>query len=100
MAVYRVFVTRHYIDVIFFDIVTTDEKKARSLAKQAAKKFVPDSRLVATDNNWHSDEPTKIERVGFSSASMSMKPIMNNKKGEVFLNDHEIKRRGITPLDD
>jgi len=48
----RVFVTRNYIDVIYFDLFTDTPVQARRKAEAAARHVRPDSRAVATDNGW------------------------------------------------
>jgi hypothetical protein len=64
MATYRVFVTRHYIAVRWYDVEAPTPAKARRLAERVARKQVPDARQEATDNGWIADEPTAIPYIG------------------------------------
>jgi hypothetical protein len=61
---YRVFLTRHYIEVDYVELKSTSEKKARRKAETFMRKFRPDVRATATDNGWHSDDPVEIKHVG------------------------------------
>jgi len=65
--IYRVFVTRHFIAVKWYDVVATSPKKAGRLGEKAAKEYSKgaDVRSEATDNHWHSDEPMEIGCLGY-----------------------------------
>ena len=84
MKTYRVFTTRHYIAVEFFDIEAENEKKAKRLAQQAARKLYPDAREHAVDNHWYSDESTEIPALGYSSAPFEPKLVFENKNGKAY----------------
>jgi hypothetical protein len=71
MATFRVFVTRHYIAVDFFDIESTNKKQAERDAEKAINALRPDTRAEATDNHWHSDEGVEIDHLGSSAADFS-----------------------------
>lgn len=58
--VYRVFVSRHYIAVDWFDILTTSDTKAKARAEKLAQKLTPDARHVATDNGWRAEGESVI----------------------------------------
>jgi hypothetical protein len=66
---YRIFVTRHYIDVLFFDVKADKPYKAKRMAEKAARKVRPNSRDVATDNGWIADEPATLQRIGQNRTS-------------------------------
>lgn len=61
---HRVFVTRHYIAVQWYDVRAKNPAQARRRAEVAARKLQPDARATATDNGWIADEPTAIVAVG------------------------------------
>lgn len=61
---YRVFVTRHYIAVRWFDLEAATERKARNLAERTARRLFPDVRAEACDNGWIADDPVLIDRIG------------------------------------
>jgi hypothetical protein len=71
---YRVFVTRHYIAVEFFDVMATTPRRAKTMAKKAAQKLRPDPRLSATDNHWQADAPTPLEN-GLGSYAGGVSPL-------------------------
>jgi len=88
MANFRVFVTRHYIDCVFYDVEADTKKKAMSVAKNAAKKLLPDVRATATDNHWQTDEDDTIElkHLGDSGDYVSrLKEVYKNKYGIAYL---------------
>jgi hypothetical protein len=87
--VYRVYVTRHYIAVKFYDIEAESEEKAGSLARKTVRKQLPDVRQTATDNLWQLDSVTEIPHVGHSSVGMSMSLVNNTKQGTVWEYDDE-----------
>ena len=73
---FRVFVTRHYIAVEWYDIKAPTPARARRMAERTARGLVPDARAVATDNHWHADDPTDIPFVGSAACGkMRMKRI-------------------------
>ncbi len=55
--VYRVFVTRNYIECTYMDVFASSKKKAASMARQAAETVFPDVREIAVDNRWQADDP-------------------------------------------
>jgi hypothetical protein len=61
--VFRVFVTRHFIAVEWFDVRAATPAKARRKAEKAAKRL-PDPRATATDNGWHADPPVEVVAPG------------------------------------
>ncbi len=61
---YRVFVTRHYIAVDWFDLQAESPAKARRIAERQARRQKPDVRAEATDNGWHADEPVTVRHAG------------------------------------
>lgn len=67
MANYRVFVTRHFIDVCHFDIEAPTVKKAVGAAKKAAYvlRGAELSAAVATDNGWIPDDGIEIDEIGY-----------------------------------
>jgi hypothetical protein len=72
---YRVFLTRHFIDVMWLDINEDSPLKARNKAEKLANQLRgrEASRAVATDNNWHADEPVKVARPGsYASGTHAM----------------------------
>ena len=85
MKNYRVFVTRHYIAVRFFDVRATSPKKAKTLARSAAYTICADARNEASDNTWLADEPQQISRLGKSSTGINkLKFILKRKEGGVY----------------
>jgi hypothetical protein len=70
---YRVFLSRHYIAVQFYDVLAVDEKQARKLATQAANVERPHARQDAVDNGWIADDPVSIPRIGDTAAGV--KPV-------------------------
>ena len=91
MAIYRVHVVRHYIDVCFFDVETDKPGKAKTLAREAANKLRPDSRAVATDNGWIPEEPVTLGRLGYASTPFETKLYLENKQGKVYIDAREEK---------
>lgn len=89
MPTYRVFVTRHYIDVEFYDIECSTAKKAEKVAERAAKKLIPDSRSRATDNGWHSEDALEIEGLGFPSAPDSVERVYKEKDATVYMDKRQ-----------
>jgi hypothetical protein len=81
---YRVFVTRHYISVRFFDIEADIPNDARKAAVKAAYKVEKDSRDIATDNGWHAEDPVSIEELGYSSAPFEVVQVLETKKAIVY----------------
>ncbi len=83
---YRVFVSRHYIDVCFFDVKAETSNKAQKVAEKAAYKLRADSRAVATDNRWHSEEPTPIPRLGSRGKKTPSKValFLETKRGKAY----------------
>ncbi len=86
MNKYRVFVTKTYIDVLCFDIESSDIEKARSIAEKVATKIKPDSRSEAVDNGWHSDDGIEIESLGYyANGNYPCKEVYRNKKSVVYM---------------
>lgn len=68
----RVFLTRHYISVTWFDVMASTDAEARRKATKAAYKLKPDPRAQATDNGWIPDAPVILEAgIGSSVAGIS-----------------------------
>jgi hypothetical protein len=86
MKTYRVFVTRHYIAVEWFDIKAKSPAKAKRLAKAAAYKVAYDARQDATDNGWIPDEPVVVKRPGaYAGGTLKMQSIpTRNKPAKVY----------------
>lgn len=61
MAEYRVFVTRHYIAVDYFEIEADSPKAAEKAAVKAAYAITPDARAIATDNGWIANDACELE---------------------------------------
>ena len=76
---YRVFVTRYYTAVNFFDIECETARQAASLATRAARQLRPDPRLEATDNGWIPDEPITIKRIGQHGRPLRVAPVVEVK---------------------
>ena len=84
MANFRVFVTRHYIDCVYYDVEADTKKKAMTVAKNAAKKLLPDVRAVAVDNHWQTDnsEVVELEHIGScGDYGARVKEVYKNKNG-------------------
>lgn len=64
---YRVFVTRHYISVEFFDVEADSPARAERAAEAAARHLYPDMRAVANDNGWHADQAGEIPNLGHAA---------------------------------
>ena len=79
MKTYRVFVTRHYIAVDFYDIEAETPRKAKAVARNAAYKLRPNPRMEATDNTWLPDEPVEIKRLGHSVTPFKVKEVYRHK---------------------
>lgn len=84
MATYRVFVTRHYIAVRWYDVEADTPRKARNAARKAARTLSPDPRAEATDNGWIADDPVAIEYVGSFGAEAGEMHDMNEVLPGVF----------------
>ena len=65
MKTYRVFTTRHYIAVDWYDVRAVNAGIARRNAVNAVKRLRPDARAEATDNGWHGDDPVTVPRIGY-----------------------------------
>ncbi len=65
-AVYRVFLSRHFIDVLWLDIKADSALKAKNKAEKMARALRnrDQSRAVATDNGWIADEPVIVAQPG------------------------------------
>jgi hypothetical protein len=59
---FRVFVTRHYIAVDWFDVKAESPRKAASKARKYVRRARPDVRAEATDNHWQTDEPVELKK--------------------------------------
>jgi len=81
---YRVFTTRTYTAVKFFDILADSPAAARRLAKRAAKRLYPDMRAVATDNGWISDDEVEIAHLGAANTPFKVTPVLTDKHGTVY----------------
>ncbi len=77
-ALYRVFLSRNFIDVMWLDVKADSMLKAKNKAQAAANKLRPaaQSRAKATDNGWIPDEPITVERAGsYASGTHSMEEV-------------------------
>ena len=72
MKTYRVFSTRHYIAVEWYDVRAETKAKARSLAQRTVRRRRKDDRAVATDNGWHADDPIVVPRIGSGAGTHKM----------------------------
>jgi hypothetical protein len=85
MKTYRVFVTRTYIAVRYYDIEAGSGRDAEKVAVAAANKLVPDARAEATDNGWMLENSAgcacEIPYLGSSSAPFEVEEVFRNKKG-------------------
>ena len=84
MKTYRVFVTRHYIAVDYFDIEATKPLTARNAAVKAAYKLRFDPRSEATDNTWLADEPVEISKLGDSISPFEVVEVLRTKSANVY----------------
>ncbi len=88
MGTYRVFVTRTYIAVRYYDVEAGSERDAEKIAVAAAKKLVPDARAEATDNGWMPENPAgcavEIPNLGYSSAPFEVEEVFRNRKGVAY----------------
>ena len=84
MNTYRVFVTRHFIAVQFYDVEAENEKDARKVARKAAETLEPDVRDEAADNGWRADDPTEISHIGSAVSDMDMIHVFEDKKGHAW----------------
>lgn len=82
MKKYRVFTSRHYIAVEFFDIEADTQRKAKNLAIKTAYKLYPSPKT--TDNGWLADEPVEIPSLGYSCAPFSVKLVNKTTNGKVY----------------
>jgi len=80
MNKYRVFLTKHYIAVEFYDIKAKDKKIAKRIALKVANKLKKDVRNEATDNGWIVDDPVEINYIGYSVAPFNPKLIYTDNK--------------------
>ena len=95
MTTYRVFLDRHYIDVIWFDIESDTPKHAEADALKAAKKIIPNSRARATDNGWIPDNAVEIPFLDSSSVPSDGKieEVLKTKNSKVYI------RTNCLPID-
>lgn len=63
---FRVFVTRQYTAVEWFDVVAPTAERARRLALDTVSHAQPDPRESATDSGWTADKPVTIKHIGQS----------------------------------
>jgi hypothetical protein len=89
METYRVFVTRYYIAVEYFDILAKTERKAEKTAIAAAKALSPDPRLTAIDNGWIADSAVDIKFLGYPSTQKHLKLVYKHKDGSEAYSDKE-----------
>ena len=69
---FRVFVTRHYIAVRWYDIQAKSAATAANVAVRHARHASPDVREEATDNGWIADPAVQIGIVGESVQPLPM----------------------------
>ncbi len=75
-STYRVFLTRHYIAVEWYDVKATTAARARGKAKRAANKLLPDARAEASDNGWIADKGVILTELGsFSGGTHPMREV-------------------------
>ena len=94
MKKYRVFVTRHFIDVCYFDIEAPTQRKAVNAARKSANALRDreQSRKVATDNTWIPDDGIEIENIGYPKPkSYKMKQFLKTKDCIVYKESTEDK---------
>jgi hypothetical protein len=83
--IYRCFLDRHYIAVVFFDIESDTATHARRDAIKAANSVFPDVRAIAVDNGWIPDEPLEIANLGSSAAPFEVKLVLETKDSKVYV---------------
>ncbi len=83
---YRGFVERHFISVVWVDVLAESPKAASKAAKKYASAAMPDVRSTATDNHWQLS-PTEIVEIDHIGAGAGdMVEVMEN----VFVINNEI----------
>jgi len=93
MNTYRVFVTRHFIDVCYFDVKAPTPAKAKKVAESAANdlRSRDESRAKATDNTWIADEPVTIPELGYSAAGIgAVSEYKTLKSGVAYIDTAEL----------
>jgi len=84
MKTYRVFLTRHYVAVEYYDVEASTPAKAKRAAETAVRNLMKDMRAQATDNGWHGDKPTEIPSLGYSVNPSPVKEVFRTKSGIVY----------------
>ena len=92
MNTYRVFVTRHYIAVTFFDIESDSKKHAKQDARKAAQELFPDSRSMAADNGWIPDDAVDIPALGSSFAPFDVEKVFKTKNSVVYIDKDKLSK--------
>ena len=94
MATYRVFLDRHYIDAIWFDVESDTPKHATADALKAAIKIIPDSRSRAIDNGWIPDKAVEIPFLDSSSVPSDgkIKEVLKTKNSKVYIRIYNLPR--------
>jgi hypothetical protein len=97
MGIYRVFVERHYIDVVWFDVESDSKRHAESDAQKTATLLIPDSRSRAVDNHWHSDTALEIPYVGSAQGTTpettpNFELAFETKRSKMFMNKYDFEK--------
>jgi len=86
MNTFRVFLTRHFVDVCYFDVEAPTQRKAVNAAIKAAYMLRngEQSRRKATDNGWIPDNGIVIEQIGHPNPQMyKMSLFQEDEKNDV-----------------
>jgi len=92
---YRVFLSRHYISVEFFDVEADSQAKAERAAEVAARHLYPEMRAVAADNGWHADKATEILHLGYSSVPFKPELVYRTTAANLY---QDLKNRRFTRI--
>jgi len=96
MGKYRVFLSRHYISVEFFDVEADSQAKADRAAEVAARHLYPDMRAVAVDNGWHAeDRATEIPHLGYSSVPFKPELVYRTTAANIY---QDLQHRRFTRI--
>ena len=88
---YRIFMTRYFLNVKYFEVKADSQKEAEKLAEKAANKiYNPYELLVrSVDNGWCDIEGGEIDWIGYhiddNTKPFKVKKVFENNKGKVYI---------------
>ena len=88
---YRVFMTRHFLNVKSFEVKAKSKKEAEKLAEKIAYEIYNpyELRAKSTDNGFCDIDGTEIKKLGYQiddkTKPFKTKKIFENEKGKVYV---------------